>query len=378
MATLPRVLVTGASGKTGAATVQALAGKSDVQVRALVRVDDGRAAALRATGAEVVVGTLDDVRDLRAAMQDVQRAYYMAPFGVNSLDQGLNLAIAASEARLEHVTVLGQWLSSASHPSVATRRTWLTDQFMSWIPGVDYTLINVGWFASNTMPMLGIASQLGIFPFPLGNGRSAPISNEDIGRVVAGVVADPAAYAGRTLRPTGPELMDPAQIAGAYGQVLGRRVRYQDISVRMFAKALRALGLIPPLLQTQLLLYVRDYQAGAFEAGGVTDVVERITGREAEDFETITQRYVAEDPFTRRTFINTIKALGQMTKIALTPPPNAARVEQSFGWPRLTHPVTALDDQAWTQTHDVDGAFGLRVSPVLQSKSLEYASVARE
>ena len=113
MAMPPRVLVTGASGKTGAATVHALAERSDVRVRALVRVDDGRAAALRATGAEVVVGTLDDIRVLRRAMRDVQRAYFLAPFGLNSLDQGLHFAIAAAEARLEHITVLGQRQSSA-------------------------------------------------------------------------------------------------------------------------------------------------------------------------------------------------------------------------------------------------------------------------
>lgn len=359
MTAIPRVLITGASGKTGAATVQALADRSDVGVRAMVRTDDHRAKALREAGAEVVLGTLDDIRDLRAAMKDVQRAYFLAPFGLNSLDQGLNFAIAASESRLEHVTVLGQWLSSASHPSVATRRTWLTDHFMSWIPNVDYTLINVGWFADNTMPMLGIASQLGIFPFALGDGKSAPISNEDIGRVVAGVVADPAPYSGLTLRPTGPELIDGSQIADAYGAALGRQVRYQPISERMFAKALRALAPIAPLLQTQLLLYVRDYQNGAFEAGGVTDVVERITGAPAEDFATITERYVARDPFTQRSFPNTLKALGQMAKIALTPAPNAPSIEASFGWPNLTNPIPSLDDGAWTKTHDVEAAFGL-------------------
>ncbi|MEM7435286.1 MAG: NmrA family NAD(P)-binding protein [Myxococcota bacterium] len=359
MTSVPRLLITGAAGKTGAATVHALRGRSDVRVRALVRRDDARAEALRQAGAEVVLGTLDDIRDLRSAMKDVQRAYFLAPFGLNSLDQGLNFAIAASEARLEHITVLGQWLSSASHPAVATRRTWLTDHFMQWIPDVDSTLINVGWFADNTMPLLGIASQLGIFPFALGDGKSAPISNEDIGRVVAGVMTDPAPYAGRTLRPTGPQLIRPTEMADAYGAVLGRRVRYQPISIRMFSKALRGLGLIPPLLQTQLLLYVRDYQEGAFEAGGVTDVVERITGTRAEDFETITRRYVAADPFTKRSLGNTLKALAQMTKIALTPAPSSPRIEDSYGWPRLANPVPSLDDGAWAKTHDVEAAFGL-------------------
>lgn len=359
MTTPPRILVTGASGKTGTATVNALARRSDVRVRAMVRVDDHRAVALRSTGAEVVRGDLTDIRDLRAAMRDVQRGYFVAPFGLNSLDQGLNFAIAASEAGLEHVAVLGQWLSSASHPSVATRRTWLTDHVMSWIPNVDHTLINVGWFADNTMPLLGIAAQLGVFPFPLGARKNAPISNEDIGRVVAGVLTNPGSYSGQTLRPTGPDLLDATQITDIYGAVLGRSVRHQDISVRMFGKALRALDLIPPLLQTQLLLYVRDYQAGAFETGGVTDVVGRVTGAPAEDFATITRRYVQADPFTKRSVANTIRVLGQMMKIALTPAPDTTRIERQYGWPRLESPVEPMNDAVWRRAHDRENAFGI-------------------
>ena len=41
------------------------------------------------------------------------------------------------------------------------RRIWLTDQLLSWIPGVDHTVINVGFFADNFMSMLGVAAQLG-------------------------------------------------------------------------------------------------------------------------------------------------------------------------------------------------------------------------
>ena len=57
------------------------------------------------------------------------------------------------------------------------------------------------------MSMLGTAAQMGMLPLPLSDGSTAPISNEDIGRVVAGVLANPTPYAGRTLRPTRPEIL---------------------------------------------------------------------------------------------------------------------------------------------------------------------------
>ena len=46
MPTSPRILVTGAAGKTGGAAVRALLDNGTVQVRALVRVDDDRAHSL--------------------------------------------------------------------------------------------------------------------------------------------------------------------------------------------------------------------------------------------------------------------------------------------------------------------------------------------
>ena len=49
---------------------------------------------------------------------------------------------------------------------------------------------------------------------------------------------------------------------------------------------------------------------------------------------------------------------------------------ESYGWPRLEHPISALEDNAWSQTHDVDRAFSVGLSPVLQSSSLRYASTA--
>ena len=98
--TNPRILVTGAGGKTGSATVSALLEHSDVHTRAMVRTDDHRAGALREAGAEVVVGNMDDIRDMRQAMRDVQRAYFVAPIAPNSLDRVMNFAIAAHDARL--------------------------------------------------------------------------------------------------------------------------------------------------------------------------------------------------------------------------------------------------------------------------------------
>ena len=55
----PRIIVTGATGKTGAVVVTELL-KAGYPVRAMVRREDGRSARLKAQGAEIVVADMSD------------------------------------------------------------------------------------------------------------------------------------------------------------------------------------------------------------------------------------------------------------------------------------------------------------------------------
>ena len=167
--------------------------------------------------------------------------------------------------------------------------------------GVDTVTINTGWFADNYMTVLGPIAQLGVFPLPLGMGKTAPVSNEDIARVAVGALVNPAPHIGKYYRPTGPELLDPHQIAAVYAKVLGRPVKYQPFSERMFLKAMKVMGMDQPL-HAQARHYFEEYRRGAFEVGAPNDVVLEVGGSQPEDFETITRRYVAANPMARRSF----------------------------------------------------------------------------
>jgi NAD(P)H dehydrogenase (quinone) len=72
------ILVTsaaGCGGGLGGAVVETLR-QRDVPVRALVRRDDERTDALRATGAEVVVGDLTRAGDAARALAGCRRLYF--------------------------------------------------------------------------------------------------------------------------------------------------------------------------------------------------------------------------------------------------------------------------------------------------------------
>ena len=199
-------MVTGATGKTGSVVVSELL-KAGYPVRAMVHREDGRSARLKARGAEIAVADMSDVERVAEALEDVQRAYYCPPYDPYMVQGAVAFAVAAKEAQLEHIVGLTQWLASPSHPSLMTRQSWLVDRLFSTIPGVTHTIVNPGFFADAYLTTIGLAAHFGIFPWMYGDSRNAPPSNEDIARVAVAALMDPARHAGKSYRPTGPELL---------------------------------------------------------------------------------------------------------------------------------------------------------------------------
>src|SRR3984885_625723 len=237
----PRIIVTGATGRTGSVVASELL-KAGYPVRAMVRRDDDRSALLKAQGAEIAVADMSDVERIADALRDVQGAYYCPPLDPYMIQGAVAFAVAAKDARLEHVVALTQWLSSPSHPSLMTRQHWLVDQLFSMTPGVAHTIVNPGFFADSYLVPIGLAAHLGMYPWIYGDSRNAPPSNEDIARVVAATLKNPAHHAGKSYRPTGPELLGAEDIAKAIGRAVGRPVRIVPTPVWLFMKGAKMSG----------------------------------------------------------------------------------------------------------------------------------------
>jgi len=196
---------------------------------------------------------------------------------------------------------------------------------------------------------------------PLGSGETAVISNEDIGRVAAGVLSNPAPYAGRTLRPTGPTLQTPEEIAGVFGAVVGREVKSMDASELMARKSMRAMGSSSFEL-SQVMHYLREYRRGSFASGGTTDVVLEVTGQPAESLETIARRYAAADPMVKRSLPNMLRAMAQFAKILLTRPLDTKTWMREQGLP-IIEGEDCADAADWNRTHTGPNAFGVARRP---------------
>ncbi|HEV2984787.1 MAG TPA: NmrA family NAD(P)-binding protein [Vicinamibacterales bacterium] len=348
--THPRILVTGATGKTGSLVVAELL-KAGYPVRAMVHREDARSARLKALGAEIAVADLSDVERVALALTDIQRAYFCPPFDPYMIQGAVAFAIAAKDARLEHIVGLTQWLASPSHPSLMTRQLWLVDRLFSMTPGVAHTIVNPGIFADAYLVMTGVAAHLGVFPWIYGRGRNAPPSNEDIARVAAAALMHPARHAGKRYRPTGPQLLSADDMAEAIGRAVGRSVRVMPTPTWLFMKTARRAGL-PIDLLSGVRYYIRDHQEGAFELGAPTTDVLDVTGRPAEDFETIAPRYAAL-PENQRTFGNWLRQVAQFVITPLSPGFDLDRYDRELRGPSPSEPELAPQSTIWRREHAI-------------------------
>jgi len=348
----PRIIVTGATGKTGSIVAGELL-KAGYPVRALVRREDDRSAQLKAQGAEIAVADMSDVERISDALRDVQRAYYCPPIDPYMIEGAVAFAVAAREARLENIVSLTQWLASPSHPSLMTRQHWLVDRLFSMSPGAAHTIVNPGFFADSYLVTLGSAVHLGIFPWIYGESRNAPPSNEDIARVAVAALMNPARHDGKSYRPTGPQLLGAEDMANAIGRAVGRSVKVVPTPIWLFMKAARMGGMSIDLL-SNFRYYIEDHRRGAFEVGAPTTDVLDVTGRSPEDFETIARRYAAL-PRYQRNLGNRLRELGGFMIAPLIPGFNFERYDNQLRRPFPLQPQFAPESTLWRREHRING-----------------------
>jgi uncharacterized protein YbjT (DUF2867 family) len=346
----PRILVTGATGGVGMPLVAELLAKG-VPVRAVVRSKDARSARLEALGAEIAVADLYDADQLTAAARGTQRAFYLPPIRPHMLQSAVAFAVAAREAKLEHVVQMSQWTSHRSHYAHMTRQNWLADQLFGMLPGLAHTVFNPGMFAHNFLRVIDFAALLGIYPVLARSGRAAPISNEDMARTAAVLLIEgPDRHAGKSYRPTGPKLLDGREMGRIVAQAVGHGVLPIDMPIWLLGKVARQQG-VDPFEISSLRYYLQDIRDGTFEfEGGVTNVVEALTGKPAEDFETTARRYAAL-PFARQTLSNRIKAFINFNLVPFYPGYHFGKWDKKMAFPPAPRPSLAIEDAHWRDAH---------------------------
>ena len=276
------ILVTGATGNTGRALVDALARRGAL-VRAMVRAEADRAKL--PAGVPAVVADFDDLASIAAALEGAERAYLVTPSSERAEEQQRRFADLAAKAGVRHLVVLSQLASDENSPVRFLRYHAAVEQHVRDL-GIPYTFLRPNLFFQGLLAFAGTISSQGRFYAPIGDATISAIDVRDIADVAA-VTLTEAGHEGATYTLTGPASITHTQIAAALTAALGRDVTFTDVPPEAFADSLR--GILPPWQVDGLLEDYAHYRRG--EAASVSSAVAEITGRPPRDIQQFARDY---------------------------------------------------------------------------------------
>jgi uncharacterized protein YbjT (DUF2867 family) len=284
------LLVTGAGGGVGGvgASVVTMLRDKGLPVRAMVHRDDARADALRATGAEVIVGDLTRPDDVAAAIAGAGRAYFSMSVSPHYLEAAATFATVAVDTgsldaivNMSQMTV-SQMTSTSTDESPQQRQHYLAERTFDW-SGLPVVHVRPTVFLENPLFTTAAArsiSESDTLLLPFGDAHTSPISAKDVARVITAIMVDPREHIGQAYNLTGARSQSLHGIAEEYSAALGRHIAYTPAPLEEWLSAFQRSAELEPHTLRHIATMARLHAAGRYDRA--TDTVERLTGTPPE------------------------------------------------------------------------------------------------
>jgi len=264
-------------------------------VRAMVHRDDSRADALRALGADVIVGDLTNPVDVSAAMFGIGRMFFNMSVSAAYLEATAVVCAAADDGdglevlvNMSQMTV-SQMTATSTAESRQQRLHWLAEHVIGW-SGLPAVQIRPTVFLDNPLFTVLAARSIrenGQLALPFGSGRTSPVAATDVAAVVATVLRAPQDHIGAVYELTGPAALDIDGLAAQYAKALDRPITAVRLPYDEWLEHLTQAGL-DPHTQQHITTMARLHRDDRYNR--LTHDVEDLTGRRAQSV----QEYISQ------------------------------------------------------------------------------------
>ena len=235
------ILVTGATGHLGNATIQSLLekGVSANKITALVR-DENKAANLSEQGVQLKTGNYNDYNSLVDALEGVDKLFLISSNDVtaDTLLQHKNVINAAKKNGVQHIVYISQEIKDDETTAIpfVIQVHRATAEYIKET-GIAYTIFNDSLYADSIGKFAGEGFlENGIF-FPAGDGKVPFIPRTDIGEAAAVVLTTPG-HENKTYAITGNNAYSFEDIAGFLTEITGKKVVYLKPDLDTYSNAL--------------------------------------------------------------------------------------------------------------------------------------------
>jgi uncharacterized protein YbjT (DUF2867 family) len=282
---MAKIVITGATGTVGQEVVRALlALKEDVRI---VARDPSKVSELQKLGAEVVPGDLNDRGSLEKAFEGAERLFLLTGFIENCVPQVKNAVEAAKAAGVRFILRMSAPGADPTSQFSLSRHHGESENLIKE-SGVSWAILQPNFFMDNLLTYSADSlKQAGAFYGAANEGRSSYVSSRDIGESAAAILRDPEKHAGKTFNLTGGEAVSEADVAKIASEVVGREIKYVNISPDDLRKG--ALGSGAPEWMADALVGLEFIKSNSW-AAPTTTTVEELTGHPPETYRAFFER----------------------------------------------------------------------------------------
>jgi NAD(P)H dehydrogenase (quinone) len=224
--TKPTILIIGAAGNNGVATLEALTEKhqKDFTIRAGVRSEaKARELQVKFPGIETAILDLNKPETLAPAYKGVDKLFLILG-NVENREEHAKNAIDAAVASASVKQVLFYSVVGAEYEAILFARQFRAGEKYLEASGLKWTHLRTIFFQEN---FLGWADGIkqGAFYFGIRDGQFAPLNVGDIGEIAANILTSEG-HEGQAYNITGPELLSGQDFAKVFSSVTGKPVQY--------------------------------------------------------------------------------------------------------------------------------------------------------
>jgi len=236
---------------------------------------------------QVVRGAYADPAALAEALTGVRAAFLVTTHPTEPDD--LRFVDAARSAGMRHVVKLSAYaVGDGGADDFITRRQRENESVIR-DSGIAWTMLRPRAFMSNTRAWASSIRAEGVVRAPYGSVPNVVIDPEDVAEVAVRALTEPG-HEGRVHALTGPEAVAPAEQTAQLAEVLGRPLRFEELTPEQARSAL--LRRYPAAVADALLQSVRRRADGHGTA--VEPTVARVTERAPRSFRMWARKHVAE------------------------------------------------------------------------------------
>lgn len=236
------ILVTGANGHLGTATINnLLKDNAGEKIAALVRSEE-KGAELKEKGVEIKIGDYIDYSSMQDAMINVDRVLLISSSTLeNRVEQHENVIDAAKEGGVEQI------LYTSILQADKLLSPLVTDHFetekLLIDSGIPYT-VNRHTFYTEFFPMfLGNALETGEWYFP-GDGKEVNFAyRTEMAEALANILQEPAKHQNKIYEITSSNAYTLEEYADMLSEAAGKEITYTDVKVDDFTDQLKEAGL---------------------------------------------------------------------------------------------------------------------------------------